>query len=311
MKVFLTGGTGFIGHFVAREFLERGHSLKILARNPNKIPSLAKTQNVEMIGAGLLDSETISKGLEGCDACVHIALGWGETPRLMLANDTAVTVQLLELAARANCKKFIYTSSTAAFGKMRENANEEMVCLPQDLYGSTKTSGEAFVLGFSKGYGENFPRVEMKRNIIRPGYTFGHCAFPDGVTQPDRRFFNIAQAAKKGEKIHLTKYDGTQFIHASQLAKLYAAILESDCNEEIFFGLGTEWISWKSIAEKAVALASVEKSRVGTQPLIEEEDKGWSPVPNKISVNKMEKFFNLKPNGNDFLEEHIKWNLAI
>ena len=303
MKVFLTGGTGFIGHFVAKEFLEQCHSLRILARNPGKIPSLAAHKNVEMIAAGLLDSEAIKKGLEGCDACVHIALGWGETPLSMLANDTAATVQLLEFAAQSGCKKFIYTSSTAAFGKIRGNASENMVCIPQDLYGSTKLAGEAYVLGFSKGYGENFTSVEMKRNVIRPGYTFGHLAFPDGITQPDRRFFNITKAVKENLTVRLTKHDGTQFIHASQLAKLYAAVLESDLNEEVFFGLGTEWISWKSIAERAIAMCP------GTKAVIEEEDKGWGKEPYLFSLEKMKKYFGLKFNGNDFIDEHIRWNL--
>jgi len=295
MRIFLTGGTGFIGHFVAKEFLELGHSLRILARNPNKIPSLAAHKNVEMLGADLLNAEAIKKGLEGCEACVHIALGWGETPLTMLANDTFATVQLLELAAKNQCKKFIYTSSTAAFGKIRGNASESMACLPQDLYGSTKAAGEAYVLGFSK--------TEMKRNIIRPGYTFGHLAFPDGITQPDRRFFNITKAVNENRTVQLTKHDGTQFIHASQLAKLYAAVLQSDLNEEVFFGLGAEWISWKSIAERAIAM------RPGTKAVIEEEDKGWGKEPLLFSVEKMEKHFGLKFNGNDFIDEHIKWNL--
>jgi UDP-glucose 4-epimerase len=303
MHIFLTGGTGFIGHFVAKEFLERGHSLKILARNPNKIPSLAAHKNVEMLFAGLLDSKTIEEGLKGCEACVHIALGWGETPTSMLANDTTVTVQLLELAAKNGCKNFIYTSSTAAFGKTRDGANESMACMPQDLYGATKAAGEAYVLGFSKGYGENFSSVNMKRNVIRPGYTFGHLAFPDGVTQPDRRFFNIAKAVKENQTVHLTKHDGTQFIHASQLAKLYAALLESECNEEIFFGLGTEWLSWKSIAERAIAMCP------GTKSIIEEEDKGWGKEPFLFSLEKIDKFFGLKFNGSDFIDEHIRWNL--
>jgi UDP-glucose 4-epimerase len=295
MRIFLTGGTGFIGHFVAREFLDKGHSLRILARNPNKIPSLAAHENVEMLHADLLDSEAIEKGLEGCDACVHIALGWGETPLSMLANDTTATVQLLELAAKNGCEKFIYTSSTAAFGKIRNNANENMVCMPQDLYGATKAAGEAYVLGFSK--------TKMKRNIIRPGYTFGHLAFPDGVTQPDRRFFNIAKAVRENQVVHLTKHDGTQFIHASQLAKLYAAILESECSEEVFFGLGTEWLSWKGIAERAIVLCP------GTKTVIEEEDKGWGEEPCLFSLQKMDRFFGFKFNGNDFIDEHLKWNL--
>jgi len=296
MKIFLTGGTGFIGHFVAKEFLEKGYLLKILARNSKKIPSLAVHKNVEMIEADLLDSEAIKKGLEGCDACVHIALGWGETPLSMLANDTTATVQLLEFAEKAGCKKFIYTSSTAALGKMRRNAKESMVCQPVDLYGATKAAGEAYVLGASS---------KMKRNIIRPGYTFGQLAFPDGVTQPDRRFFNITKAVKENQVVRLTKYDGTQFIHASQLARLYAAVLESDLNEEVFFGLGTEWISWKSIAEQAISM------RLGTKSTIEEEDKGWGSDPFLFSVDKMEKFFGLKFNGNDFIYDHLRWNFGV
>jgi UDP-glucose 4-epimerase len=294
MKIFLTGGTGFIGHFVARELLEQGHRLKILARNPNKVPSLAKHKKVEMIRAGLLDSEAIKKGLEGCEACIHIALGWGETPLAMLANDTRATVELLELAANAGCEKFVYTSSTAALGKMRSNLDEDMACQPMDLYGATKAAGEAYVLG---------AKSAMKRNIIRPGYTFGHLAFPDGLTQPDRRFFNIAEAVKQNRVIHLTKYDGTQFIHASQLAKLYTAVLKSNFNEEVFLGLGTEWISWKSIAERAIAM------RPGTKAAIEEEDKGWRRDPYLFSLEKVNEFFGLKFNGNDFIDEHIKWNL--
>jgi UDP-glucose 4-epimerase len=296
MKIFLTGGTGFIGHFVAKEFLEQGHSLKILARNPDKIPSLAKHENVKMIHAGLLDSEAIKKELEGCDACVHIALGWGETPLEMLAKDTTATVQLLEFAANAGCEKFIYTSSTAALGKIRHNSNEEMVCKPADLYGATKAAGEAYVLGANS---------KMKRNIIRPGYTFGQLAFPDGVTQPDRRFFNITQAVKENRAINLTKNDGTQFIHASQLAMLYSAVLKSDLNEEVFFGLGTEWISWKSIAEQAIAM------RPDTKSTIEEEDKGWGSNPLLFSLEKIEKFFGLKFNGNDFIYDHLRWNFGV
>jgi len=291
MQIFLTGGTGFIGHFVAKEFLSLGHSLKILARNPDKIPSLAAHKNVEMIHAELLDFTAMEKGLQGCEACVHIALGWGETPSTMLANDTAATIQLLELAANVGCEKFIYTSSTAAFGKIRGGAKEDMVCMPQDLYGATKAASEAYVLGFSK--------TKMKRNIIRPGYTFGNLE----IDQPDRRFFNIAKAVKENQTVHLTKYDGTQFIHASQLAKLYAALLNSELNEEVFFGLGAHWISWKHIAERALALCP------GAKAEIEEEDKGWGSEPCLFSVEKMERFFGLKFDGNDFIDEHVRWNL--
>ena len=43
---------------------------------------------VTVVTGSIQDVAAISKGLEGCDACIHIALGWGETPLSMLENDT-------------------------------------------------------------------------------------------------------------------------------------------------------------------------------------------------------------------------------
>src|SRR5574344_1267360 len=192
MRIFLTGGTGFIGHYVAKELLGCGNEIRILTRHPNKIPSLHKVPGISLVEGSILDEGAIRKGLEGCDACIHIALGWGDTPLAMLENDTRATVFLLEAAAQAGCKKFIYTSSTAAMGKMRPVMTENTVCLPIDLYGATKAAGEAYVLGFRQGYGNKFPSVEMARNIIRPGYTSGKPAIHEGSTQQDRGFAEMA-----------------------------------------------------------------------------------------------------------------------
>ena len=248
MRVFVTGGTGFIGHYVVKALLEKGHEVVIATRHPNKVPTLKANPHVSFVECALTDFDIMAEGLQGCDACIHIALGWGDTPSTMLANDTRATVMLLENAAKAGCKKFIYTSSTAAMGRMRPSMREVTSNLPMDLYGATKAAGEAFVLGFTHGYGTQFPEVKMTRNIIRPGYTFGNPAWPDGCSQPDRRFFSMAQAVKENRDINIIKNDGTQFIHASQQAKLYLSVLESDKNEEIFLGLGEVWMSWKEIA---------------------------------------------------------------
>lgn len=303
MRIFLTGGTGFIGHFVARKLLENGHELTILARKPQKIPSLFRESAVKMIQGSIYDHEAITKGIAGCEACIHIALGWGETPIAMLENDTQVTLFLLEQAVKSGCRKFIYTSSTAAMGKMRPLMTENTSNLPIDLYGATKAAGEAFVLGFTKGYGTHFPEVSMKRNIIRPGYTFGNPAWNDGVSQPDQRFADMAKAIKENRDVLLIKNDGTQFIHASQQAEIYARLLESDYNEEIFLGLGQNWISWKEIAQKMIALSP------GTTSKIVEQDLGWSDKPLLFSVDKINDYLGLSFNGYDYLDEHILWHL--
>lgn len=301
MRVFVTGGTGFIGHYVVKALLEKGHEVVVATRHPNKVPTLRSNPNVSFVEAALTDFEKMGEGLVGCDACIHVALGWGDTPSAMLMNDTRATVVLLEMAARAGCKKFIMTSSTSAMGRVRSEMRETTSNLPIDLYGATKAAGEAFVLGFSHGYGSQFPEVKMKRNIIRPGYTFGNPAFPDGCSQPDRRFFEMAYAVKEDRDIHLIKNDGTQFIHASQQAEIYMKLLESDYNEEIFLGLGSEWIGWKEIAEKMIAL------KPGCKSKIIETDLGWSDEPMLYDVQKIRDYFGLAFDAHEYLDDHIRW----
>ena len=77
MRVFVTGGTGFIGHYVVKALLERGNDVVIATRHPNKVPSLAANPNVSFVQASLTDFDKMGEGLQGCDACIHIALGWG------------------------------------------------------------------------------------------------------------------------------------------------------------------------------------------------------------------------------------------
>ncbi len=301
MKVFVTGGTGFIGHYVVKALLDKGHEVVIATRHPNKVPSLQKLSQVSFVECALTDFDKMAAGLDGCEACIHIALGWGETPATMLMNDTRATVNLLESAAKAGCQKFIYTSSTAAMGRMRPSMRETTCNLPADLYGSTKAAGEAFVLGFTHGYGTQFPEVKMTRNIIRPGYTFGKPAFPDGCCQPDRRFFAMAQAVKEGKDINLIKNDGTQFIYAGHQAELYMKVLESDKNEEIFLGLSEVWVSWKEIAEMMIAQKPGSKSR------IVETDLGWGDEPILFDVSKIKDRFGLAFDPHEQLLEHVKW----
>ena len=141
----------------------------------------------------------------------------------------------------------------------------------------------------------------MQRNIIRPGYTFGNPAFPDGCSQPDRRFFEMAQAVKEDRDIQIVKNDGTQFIHASQQAELYMKVLESDKNEEIFLGLGSVWISWKEIAQMMLALRPESKSK------IVETDLGWGDDPMLFDVQKIKDQFGLVFDAHDFMADHVKW----
>src|SRR5271157_2526191 len=163
----------------------------------------------------------------------------------MLTKDTLSSVFIFEKAAEAGIKRFIYTSSTAAMGEFREKMDEETKSKPIDYYCATKAASEEYLLAVSYQY-------PMICSIIRPGYTFGRPVIAGAPMEVDSRFREIVMAALEGHDITVTVNDGTQFIWAGDLAKIYLSVLDSGENRNIYFGLGRDYITWEQIANEAI-----------------------------------------------------------
>lgn len=294
MKIFITGATGFIGSHVAYRLLNAGHQLVVLARSPDKTPSLSKHPDVKRVHGTLYDSALIRENLQGCSACVHIALGWGDEPLSMLQTDTTATVSLLEACVDAEVEQFVYTSSTAALGPFWSRMSEADPLRPGDYYGATKAASEAYVMAVGS-------QTPMRCNIIRPGYTFGNPAAPGAPTQPDQRFSEIAASSVAGTEIEVTRGDGTQFIAATDLAQLYEAVLNSRHNREAYYGLATPYVTWQAIAEQAVRLAD-SKSEVVVQ--------GDGAAPCLFDLSKIREHFELEFDSAKALTNHLQYLIA-
>lgn len=304
MKVFVTGGTGNIGQYVTKALVEAGHSVVLLTRTPDRIPVFHTLPNVTVVRGNILELDVMEQAMQGCDAVIHIALGWGNDPVEMLDHDTRVTAFLMGAAEKAGVKNFIYTSSTAAMGPLRDGMDETALLLPGDLYGATKASAEMYLLGFNQyydGQGVYGRKTRLRRNIIRPGYTFSNPAFEGGASQSDVRFKQIAEAVLKNEPITVNAMDGTQFISGGQIAQLYLKLLESDLDKEVFLALGTKFVSWGDIARMAKALVPESRSEI--------VETGERRKPSYYGVEKMERVFGLRFDGDEELEEHVAWNI--
>lgn len=294
MRVFITGATGFIGSWVSYRLLAAGHELVALARNPGKLPALWREPKVSLVAGQLTDFDTIARAMVGCDACVHIALGWGDAPTSMLAADTRVTAFLLETAVQTQVERFVYTSSTAALGPFFPDMDESHPLRPDTLYGATKAAAEAYVLAVGA-------TSSMRCNVIRPGYTFGNPVVAGAATQSDARFRTIAAAAREGADIVVRAGDGTQFIAAADLAELYLAVLTSGRNREVYYGLGATFTSWESIARVAVELAG-STSRIVTT--------GTEEPPHLFTLEKMHAHFGLRFTSTEALRAHVAYALT-
>jgi UDP-glucose 4-epimerase len=294
MRIFITGATGFIGSHVAYRLLEAGHELVAIARNADKTPSLSNHPRVRRVPASLYDFAAIREALAGCDACVHVALGWGDTPVSMLETDTRATVFLLQACVEQGVKHFIYTSSTAALGGFWSRMSETDPVRPSDYYGATKAASEAYVMAVGA-------RSSLRCNVIRPGYTFGNPVVPGAPMQPDKRFANIVKSALAGEDIRVKKGDGTQFVWAGDLARLYQAVLDSDRSREVYFGLAKPFITWQAVAEEAVRLTG-SRSKVVAE--------GEPGPPCLFDLAKIREHFGLEFGSAEHITRHLQHLMA-
>lgn len=140
MKVFVTGGTGFIGGHVVRMLRERGDEVVALVRSPAKAAPLSAL-GAELVEGDLGDRVQIAAAMQGCDAAIHgaaiyaVGIPKGEREPMYEANVTG-TENVLEAALNAGLERVVYVSTIAAFG----NTNREVVDETYDHPGSTFTS---------------------------------------------------------------------------------------------------------------------------------------------------------------------------
>src|SRR3990172_3787593 len=71
MKIFLTGGTGFIGTSLTQALLKRGHQITFLSRS-GKGP-----EGVAIAKGDVTEKESMREGMKGVDIVFHNA-GWYE-----------------------------------------------------------------------------------------------------------------------------------------------------------------------------------------------------------------------------------------
>ena len=300
MNIFLTGGTGFIGSYVVREFIRNGHQVTILARNVNKIRDFMNNPSIKVVQGTITDRDVIKRELEGKDACIHLALGRIASAVEAAEQDTLPAIFILETAAKLGAN-LITTSSIAAYGNINRPYSEYAPTRPIAFYGATKAAVESFVFAIAETY-------KVRANIISPGLTFGNPICDGAPFNQEARLRNIIQSAKKNEPVRVIKHTGTQFIWAGDLAKLYNAVLTSDLSRRVFIGMGSEFIMWEDVAKMAIEI-SESKSEL----IVEEKDIN-NVTPNMvrnypIDVSAIENAFGFKFISRQKLRDHIKFLL--
>jgi UDP-glucose 4-epimerase len=191
-RVFISGGCGFIGSYLARELLKQGCELLLFDAFLNYIDpftsnyqSFLKARMQELHGRVQIQRGDVRVQKRThqllCewkpDAVVHLAALPNAReatlyPTEALQINVDGTLSLLEaVKACGTVRRFIFTSSSFVYGNFKQPvADEEHPTDPIDVYGGSKLTGEILTRAYAKQHGFEYV-------IVRPSavYGFGDC----------------------------------------------------------------------------------------------------------------------------------------
>jgi UDP-glucose 4-epimerase len=236
MRVFVTGGAGFLGSHVSNVLLQAGHQVTVLDN--------LSTGHREMVPKGavfikgdLKQEAKLREWLKGHDVVIHLAALVPvpvsvEHPVEFAENNVVNTVRLLEAMRLAGVKKIVFSSSATVYGLPRNLPlrEDEPLGVQSNPYGATKVSAEAFVAAFQRLY-------NLDATILRYFNPYG----PNELCEPETHLIpNVVQAALRDEPIPIF-WKGEQvrdFIYVEDLAMAHVAVLgQTGLN---YFNVGSE-----------------------------------------------------------------------
>lgn len=295
MAILVTGGTGYIGRWLANDLAEKNVPVVALDRvppDPNAKPKLP--ESTRFVAGDITDRQSIVDLLtsEEFSAIVHLAgivtMGCERDPDACMRVNLGGTHNVLEAARLAGVPRVVFASTISVYGpEVTPPITENTVARPMTWYGESKLMAEHLGLYYNRRWGLDF-RAARLAAIVGPSRT--------AVGSATMYTSQIIEKAALGQpyEIDVAEEAGTPVCYARDAAKaLEALALAPDAPRRVYL-VSTGLVTARQLIEivrKRVpdarfsfkpepGLAEVSKISRDWEMDIRaiEEDLGWKPA---------------------------------
>jgi nucleoside-diphosphate-sugar epimerase len=224
MKVFVTGGTGFLGHALTPRLIADGHEVTVLALTPNDM-AIAQQLGAKAVRGDLSNQRVLEAAMSGHDCIVHAAAymdHWGVLAQFRKVNVDG-TKTMLAAAQASGVGRFVHVSAASVVLSLEPTeGNESLPVVGADFcgYSQTKAEAESIVLASDR---PGFATI-----AIRPPMIWGA---GDKATLPA-----IVEAVETGRFAFV---EGGTFktstCHVENVAEAVVKAVAADAHGEAFF----------------------------------------------------------------------------
>jgi UDP-glucose 4-epimerase len=286
MRVFITGGAGFIGSHLADHYVNAGHQVTILDNfSTGSKTNIAHLEGkVTTVDGDIRNIELVESLTKDADLVLHMAAALGvntilESPLESMSTNITGSEVVLNAAAKFN-KRIIIASTSEIYGKNPKQplneTDDRVVGAPQKIrwtYSDAKAIEEA--MAFALHQEKKLPVTTVRLfNTVGPRQTGRY-----GMVVP-----RFVHAALNNEPITIFG-DGTQsrvFCHVADAVQAIAVIAHTDSTiGDVFNVGGTGEVTIKQLAEQVVALTG-SASEITYTPYSDAYPAGFEDIQRRV-----------------------------
>ncbi len=242
MKVALTGGSGFIGSYIARTLHAAGHEVRALVRETSRRDQIEPFV-AEFVVGDQADEATQQKLVDGVGAVIHDAVDWDAVrdgdPIANARRNILGSLSLLEHSRRAGAGQFLFISSCAVHHDILQDRklDEKHPTRPNGIYGAYKAAVEPSLAAYHFHYGFN-------ASSWRPAAVYG---IDPKLTKS--QWFGTIDKVRRGEPVD--SGGGGKVTHVQDIADAVTLALGDASVSGEIFDLVEGYVYVQEVAEMA------------------------------------------------------------